>query len=184
VIAAQEESNKQRQKIENDMRAKLADIKASEQALLAEVVDPPMPPEFAAALAAAQAERDDIRSQAASRYEQERKRASDAEYALHADLLDKTKAIYVQVEQRKADIMDEFDDKSSGVLDNIAKLTTEIKAATIIEGKTVKGKYWQAVYVKGRVTWITDMLDGMCVAFPALLKARKEGEPSITLRRN
>jgi phage host-nuclease inhibitor protein Gam len=102
---------------------------------------------------------------------------------IDADLQAKTADVYTKVYIRRNEIEAEFADKAASVIDNIASLTAEIKAATIQEGKTVKSKFWQAVYVKGRVTWNTDMLDGMCVAFPELLKARKCGEPSVTLRK-
>ena len=43
------------------------------------------------------------------------------------------------MEIRKQEISAEFSDKAAGVLDNIAKLTVQIKAETKKLGKTVKG---------------------------------------------
>ena len=62
-------------------------------------------------------------------------------------------------------------------------LSAQIKEAVIREEKSVKGEHYHAVYVRGRVSWNSDMLDGMIVAFPALEKARKVGAPSVTIRR-
>jgi len=69
------------------------------------------------------------------------------------------------------------------VEDNIKKLEAEIKAEVKTGGTSVKGKYFHAVYVKGRVTWNTDKMDAWLVDHPFLKEARKEGDPSITLRR-
>jgi hypothetical protein len=183
VLAAQAEANKARQKIDNDLYAAQQEINAQCREVISDIDKPELPPEYIEAMAAYQAMVDDANSQASYRAELEQKRAGEMKAKIEANLQASVQDVYTQVELRKRDIEAEFSDKASGVLDNIAKLTAEIKAATIQEGKTVKGKFWQAVYVRGRVTWNTDMLDGMCVAFPELAKARKVGEPSVTLRK-
>jgi hypothetical protein len=94
-----------------------------------------------------------------------------------------TQDVFDAVAKRKAEIEMEFLGKAGAVDDNIKALEAEIKADAKSCGKTVKGKYFMAVYVKGRVTWNTDMLDGMIALVPQLEKARKEGEPSVTLRK-
>lgn len=40
-----------------------------------------------------------------------------------------------------------------------------------------------AVYNKGRVSWDSSGLNGYMVAHPEITAFRKEGEPSITLRK-
>lgn len=102
--------------------------------------------------------------------------------AIQAEVKAQTAQVYTDIEKRKRDIEAEFAGKSEDVDKNIAALEAEIKAETKARGETVKGKFFMAVYVKGRTSWNNDMLDGMISLVPQLEKARKVGEPSITLR--
>lgn len=183
VLAAQDEANKRRQKLDADALIIQKEIQGVTAQLMSEVVEPELPDEYKAALAAARQQREDIQSQATSRYEQLQKKMAEQKARVDADLQAKTRDVYAHVETRRAEINAEFSGKTDAAQDNIAKLTAEIKADVTREGKTVKGALYQAVYQKGRVTWNTDMLDGMIVAFPELVKARKEGAPSVALRR-
>jgi Asp-tRNA(Asn)/Glu-tRNA(Gln) amidotransferase A subunit family amidase len=183
VLAAQAEANKQRQAVDSALYAAQQEINAQCRAVVADLVEPALPPEYIEAMAAYHAQVEDANSQASFRTEQERKRSAEMKAKIDADLTAKVKDVYAQVEQRKSDIEYEFTDKAKSVIDNISSLTAEIKAETIKAGSSQKGKFWQAVYVRGRVTWNTDMLDGMCIAYPELTKARKVGEPSVTLRK-
>lgn len=81
------------------------------------------------------------------------------------------------------DIEAEFSGTEQAVCDNIAALEAEIKADVIAEGSTIKGNIFMAVWNKGRVSWDSKLLDGFLMAHPELEKARKVGEPSVTLRR-
>jgi hypothetical protein len=92
------------------------------------------------------------------------------------------KATFDSIEQRRREIEEEFSGKNEDVDKNIEALEKEIKEETKSIGSTVKGKHFMAVYNKGRVTWNTDKLDGMVSLIPQIKDARKEGEPSITLR--
>jgi Asp-tRNA(Asn)/Glu-tRNA(Gln) amidotransferase A subunit family amidase len=172
-----------RQSADSALYAEQKEINDHCRAIVADLVEPELPPEYVEAMAAYHAQVEEINSQASFRFEKARAFTSRIKAQIDADLQAKVADVYAQVENRKAEIIAEFGEKAAAVVDNIAKLTAEIKEAVIAEGKSVKGKAYQAVYVKGRVTWITDMLDGMIVAFPALAKARKEGTPSVTLRR-
>jgi hypothetical protein len=183
VLEAQVEANKQRQAVDSALYAAQQEINAQCRAVVADLVEPVLPPEYVEAMAAYFAQVEDANSQASFRSEKERKRATETKAKIDAELQATVQDVYTQVEQRKCDIEYEFADKAKSVIENITDLTAEIKAATIKIGSSQKGKFWQAVYVKGRVTWNTDMLDGMCVAFPDLAKARKVGEPSVTLRK-
>lgn len=66
---------------------------------------------------------------------------------------------------------------------NAAALEADIKAAVIENGATVKGAHYQAVYAKGRVSWDNKTLEGLMIAIPQLERARKIGEPSVSLRK-
>jgi cysteinyl-tRNA synthetase len=95
----------------------------------------------------------------------------------------KTKDIYNAIAQRKAEIEVEFSGKAEAVDENIKKLTEEIKSDVLTLGVSVKGKHYQGIYVKGRVTWDTSKMDGYAVGHPEVLFMRKEGDPSCTIRK-
>lgn len=64
----------------------------------------------------------------------------------------------------------------------IDNLTAEVKADVLAHGATVKGKYLQAIFTKGRITWDNKALDGYATAHPEIAQFRKEGEPSVSIR--
>jgi hypothetical protein len=102
---------------------------------------------------------------------------------LNSDYETKRKEI-MQTIQAEIDALDaEFDPMKANLSEQYAKLEAEIKADVLAGGSTVKGKYMQAVYTKGRVSWDSKILDGLMIAIPQLAQARKEGDPSISLRR-
>jgi len=92
-------------------------------------------------------------------------------------------AIPEEVEAALADIDAEFAPKQEAVAEKIEALEAEAKAAVLAEGETVKGGALQAVYTKGRVTWDGKKLEGMASLLPQLKDARKEGEPSVSIRK-
>ena len=112
-----------------------------------------------------------------------------SEYQAQKDLLDLDKqalidAVYTpEIKAKIEEINSEFEGKAEAVSENIATLQDQVKAEVIQHGATVKGKNLMAVWVKGRVSWDSKKLDGLMLAFPALAGARKEGEPSCTIRR-
>jgi hypothetical protein len=184
VLDLQDKANKRRQVLDSGFWTREKEARSIEVSLLDALEKPQMPAEYIAAIDAYNLKRKEIIDQVEADINQDRENNAATKAWIDAELQTKTQAVYTQVAARKADIETEFSEKASGVLDNIAKLTAEIKANVAKFGKTVKGMAYQAVFVKGRVTWNTDMLDGMIVAFPELGKARKEGQPSVTLRKN
>lgn len=88
-----------------------------------------------------------------------------------------------EIKKAEADINAEFAIKSEAVDENIARLTEEIKADVLQIGSTVKGDHMMAVWSKGRVSWDTKSLDGYVVAHPEVAQFRKEGEPSVSIRK-
>ena len=183
VLAAQADANKRRQALDNHFNQSRKERYDAQTAEIKAVQDPPLPPEYVAALEAANAKRNAIRDRYNSMGDALEYTLTASKDKIDADLQAKTAAIYAQVQQRKAEIMTEFGDKASAVDANIAKLTDQIKRETVAAGKSVKGKVFHAVYVKGRVSWETDKLDGMCALIPQLREARKEGAPSVTIRK-
>ena len=101
---------------------------------------------------------------------------------LQKELDAKVKTTIKEIANKRREIEEEFAGKRDDVDKNIADLEAEIKADVKAEGKSVKGNFFQAVFNRGRVTWNTDMLDGFLAAHPELKDARKEGEPSVSIR--
>ncbi len=67
---------------------------------------------------------------------------------------------------------------------NYASVKAAVKDATLALGSTVKGaNHMTAVWSKGRVTWDGKGLAGYMVAHPEVGAFRREGEPSVSIRR-
>lgn len=92
-------------------------------------------------------------------------------------------AIPDEVEAVLADIDTEYQPKLDVISEKIAQLEEQAKAAVLVEGESVKAGALHAVYSKGRISWDGKKLDGMMSLIPQLKAARKEGEPSVTLRK-
>jgi len=88
-----------------------------------------------------------------------------------------------EIKAKIAEIEAEFSGKSEAVSEKIAALESEIKEAVKLNGASVKGQFLQAVFTKGRVSWDSKSLDGYLKAHPELADFRKEGEPSVSLRK-
>jgi hypothetical protein len=63
-----------------------------------------------------------------------------------------------------------------GILENM------VKQFTLKRGKSFKGKFLQTVYSKGKTTWDTNALDGYAVINPDILRFKKTGTPSVSIR--
>ena len=88
-----------------------------------------------------------------------------------------------EIKARLQEIDTEFATQYEGVDANIAALTEQIKAAVIANGESVKGSFLHAVYAKGRVSWDSKKLEGLMMVIPQVADARKEGEPSVSIRK-
>lgn len=88
-----------------------------------------------------------------------------------------------EIHARLDEIEAEFAPQFQAVDANIASLELEIKAAVIEAGASVKGEHLQAVFSKGRVSWDAKACDAYSVAHPEILAFRKEGDPSVSIRK-
>ena len=77
----------------------------------------------------------------------------------------------------------EFAGKAEEATTKANALEAELKAAVIAHGATVKSTFYQAVWVKGKTSWESKLLDGYMLAHPEISACRKVGEPSCTLRK-
>ena len=182
------------QRIELDMRVRVA---AYDKTIDAELAGVSIPAELKSALAELDAQRAELMAKFADveRQRQEvaaQKRSNEAMEFEHlkadrAQLEDeiraKTAKVYADIASRKTEIEIEFGGKANDADENIKKLEAEIKAEVKDGKKSVKGNFFHAIYMSGRITWNTDKMEAWLVDHPFLKDARKEGEPSITLRR-
>lgn len=76
----------------------------------------------------------------------------------------------------------EYEPLLDNVEGRIQNLQEEIKRAVIARGETVRGLRLLAVYTKGRVTWDTKHLDTYAEHNPEILRFRKQGMPSASIR--
>ena len=66
---------------------------------------------------------------------------------------------------------------------NADTLEAEIKNDVLLAGESVTTDFYQAYYMKGRITWDTDGMARYANSHPDVLRFRKEGQPYVTLRK-
>lgn len=91
-------------------------------------------------------------------------------------------AIPDDIKNRLAWLQAEQLTKENDLNETIARLESEVRQDVLFVGVTVKSGSLMAVWNKGRVSWDSKLLDGYAVAHPEILAARKEGDPSVTIR--
>jgi hypothetical protein len=64
-----------------------------------------------------------------------------------------------------------------------AELEVQIKDEVTQAGQTVSGKNLMAVFVSGKASWNTKMLDGFALIHPEIEKCKSMGEPFVNIRR-
>lgn len=92
-------------------------------------------------------------------------------------------AIPADVRQAIADIHAEYDQTIADINAAVGVLESQVKDAVIQHGATVKADNLMAVYVSGRVSWDDKGLNGYALAHPEITTFRKQGEPSVTIRK-
>ena len=80
------------------------------------------------------------------------------------------------------EIRAKYKDTKEAVSFEIGVLEQEIKADALSRKGTIKSANVMAVWNKGRVSWDSKLLEGMAKLEPKLLAARKEGEPTVSIR--
>ena len=88
-----------------------------------------------------------------------------------------------EIKAKIEEINAEFEPAIVAANEKIDALESSIKQHVIAGGETVKGSVLMAVYSKGRVSWDTKALDGYAVAHPEVGQFRKEGAPSVSIRK-
>ena len=100
---------------------------------------------------------------------------SDKQALIDSVLTPEIKEKLNEIEAEFAPKIEELNQRNQALIDTI-------KGEVLAAGQTISGKYHQAVYVKGRVSWNTKALDGYVAAHPELAQFRKEGDPSVTIK--
>ncbi len=83
-----------------------------------------------------------------------------------------------EIKTKLEEIEVEFSGQVEAVEQMMVELSEQIKTEVLKEGASLKGRYLQAVYQKGRVSWDTKRLEGLMMVIPQVAEARREGEPS------
>lgn len=91
-------------------------------------------------------------------------------------------AIPLEVRQRISEIENEFQSVIDSAGSEIFRLENEIKDVVMVRGESVKGTNLQAIFIKGRQTWDNAELDKYAEKHPEILKFRKIGNPSVSIR--
>jgi len=88
-----------------------------------------------------------------------------------------------EVKARLEEIEAEFGQKAGAADTSIETLEEAIKSETLAHGESVRGAAFQAVWTKGRQSWDAKGLTAYSESHPDLIQFRKEGEPSVAIRR-
>ena len=87
--------------------------------------------------------------------------------------------------QAELDALDlEFQPVLEAAEANASALEAEIKNDVLLRGESLRGSVYQAIYMKGRVSWDSAAIDQYARAHPEVLKFRREGQPSVSLRKS
>jgi len=109
--------------------------------------------------------------------------ASDSRAAIMATIQPELDELMASVKVEIDAMESHYNSQVAEWLEMAEKLEVEIKADVVANGASVKASHLHAVYSKGRVTWDGKKLDGMMSLIPQLMDARKEGDPSVTIRK-
>jgi hypothetical protein len=143
-----------------------------------------IPDEVKAILDEISKQRDELQRRYAIQQQSLYDRMTAEKRRIDAETDEKVKDVFDQLNKRKQEIEIEFAGKSNAVDENIEALKREIEADVLKRGESVKGKYYHAVWNKGRVgTWNSGKLDGLALIMPAIAECRNPGgEPTVTFR--
>lgn len=102
---------------------------------------------------------------------------------VNIDYEEKRKQILSAVQDQLDDLELELAPMKIELSEKIGGLEFAIKADVLNGGITVKGNSFMCVWSKGRVSWDTKALDGYAAGHPEIAQFRKEGDPSVSIRK-
>lgn len=167
--------------VDRSYYAKFDAVEREVSAQLAKIV---IPEEIKLALAAIDRERALVQAYKAEKERGYREEITAKKQELQGQYEAQTRDVYAALARRKAEIEAEFAGKLDSVDANISKLKAEIEADVLAKGESVKGRYFMAVWNKGRAgTWDSGKLDGLALVMPQIAECRNPGgKPTVTFR--
>jgi hypothetical protein len=114
-------------------------------------------------------------------------RLSDLRAAVDLTRMDyetKRKAILQKVQVELDALDEEYDPVLEAAENNATALEAEIKNDVLLRGESVRNEQFQATYTRGRVSWDNEGIVKYAESHPDVLKFRKEGQPTVSLRVN
>ncbi len=88
------------------------------------------------------------------------------------------KAVQAELDALEA----EYEPLLEAARENVSKLEGEIKNDVLLGGQTVTTDVYQAIYMRGRISWDNDGINNYARTHPEVLKYRKEGRPTVSIR--
>jgi hypothetical protein len=89
------------------------------------------------------------------------------------------KPVQAQIDEINASYANAEQEVSNAIFDTEAC----VKNDALTVGATIKGSHLMVVWSKGRTSWDAKKLEGMALLIPAINEARKEGEPTVSIRK-
>ncbi|NOK58515.1 MAG: hypothetical protein GFH27_549279n321 [Chloroflexi bacterium AL-W] len=96
---------------------------------------------------------------------------------------DRRDEILKSVQAKLDALKDEYQPLLDAADERISDLEATIKASVTAHGVSVRHRDFHAIYSRPRVSWDTKALDGYAASHPEIRDFRKEGKPSVSLRR-
>jgi phage host-nuclease inhibitor protein Gam len=219
ILQLQNESNRQTQAFESSMHNR-TDTKRKEVYAKLEAIQ--VPAEVRAIFDEIARQRAEVEKELEQAAEESKRMAMDYRSKLFAETQAKTERVYKDLATRKAEIEAEFAGRTDALSANIEALRNEIKDDVIDDASiklskdleaddlSVKGKFYHAVYSRGRITWekkidrlprkfadVIAEIDSFVVMADELstlrkmvsdiasifMSARKEGDPSVAIKK-
>jgi hypothetical protein len=98
------------------------------------------------------------------------------------DYEEKRAEILKQVQSDLDALDSEYQPLLESAEENIGTLTAEIKNDVLLHGDSVQGGAYRATYIQGRTSWDNAGMAKYAANHPDILKFRKQGQASVTLR--
>jgi chromosome segregation ATPase len=142
-----------------------------------------VPPEVKEIVEKIELKRMELSNKHHNELDEKRRAMNRALFQIDMEIQEKTKDVFRDMHRKIDEINAEFTGKYEAATENINKLEDKIKVAVKALGHSVKGDHYHAVLSPGRITWNTDKMEAWKEVYPFLKEARKEGEPSVALKR-
>ncbi len=97
--------------------------------------------------------------------------------------LNEARTDFTEKEKAVKEMDAEFAPKFEALSLERSLLEAQIKAVVLEAGQSIKGTHHHFTWSKPRVSWDTKALDGYAKAHPEITQFRREGDPSVSVRK-